>query len=142
MGLVVSLTASSRFPGYAVREALPKGNTMQIHNSTSSTKLVWSLDPSRGPVQQTERVVERGGATRITVPKGGFASTPDGATFELQPDGTFHVPDDIGAFYVRTPNWFEGSSPFPPPEMVAEFEKSTDSQPKAPKSRTVPPAPR
>jgi hypothetical protein len=102
---------------------------MQIHNATSSTKLVWSLDPVRGPVQQTERVVERAGTTQISVPKGGFASTPEGATFDIQPDGTFHVPDDVGEFYVRTPNWFEGASPFPPAEMVAEFEKA-----KAPKS--------
>jgi len=107
---------------------------VQIHNAKASTKLTWALDPVRGPIQQTERVIERATTSAISVPKKGFASCPEGATFEIQPDGTFEVPDDVGAFYTRMPDWHAGPSPFPPLEMVRAAAAQPAPQRPAPQS--------
>ena len=93
----------------------------QIHHVEESESEEWVLDPLRGPIKEKRRAMKPGSVERLVVPSS--ASRPDGETFELQPDGTFHVPQDVADFFTRMPGWHEGESPFPPPELVAEWEK-------------------
>lgn len=35
-------------------------------------------------------------------------------TYEVQPDGTFEVPDDLASFLCAQPEWERGPNPHPP----------------------------
>jgi hypothetical protein len=72
-----------------------------------------SLDPVFGPVKRAETMKKASSIDRISVPAHVFASSPAGGVWEIQPDGTFEVPDDVGKSMTIRPGWHEGLSPFP-----------------------------
>ena len=96
---------------------------MKIHNVIEGTTEEWVLDPARGAIKEQRRALKPSDADRIVVAKGAHDSCPEGAAFERQSDGTFEVPDDVAAHFLVMPGWHEGASPFPPPEMVKEWEE-------------------
>ena len=96
---------------------------MQIHCVVESTTEEWVVDPLRGPIKEKRRALQPASTERIVTPPGGFKSCPDGETFEVGPDGTFSLPDDVAEHFLRMPGWHEGASPFPPAEMTQEWEK-------------------
>ena len=77
----------------------------QIHNVVESPTSRYVLDPDHGMVQRRELVMRASDVDRI---KHGDD------TFEVQPDGSFEVPADVAAHYLRMPGWHEGPSPFAP----------------------------
>jgi hypothetical protein len=89
---------------------------MQIHQVEVFDELRREIDPARGIVARREQVIRKGGATRIA---------HEGVTYEIDPDGSFDVPEEVAAVLVGKPGWYEGPNPFP-----AEVE----AQPK-PRSR-------
>jgi hypothetical protein len=95
---------------------------MQIYNLQETYEERWILDPVTGPAKRREAVVKPSGMDRISVPAGVYASCPQGKVFEVQPDGTFEVPQDIGEFYVRQPGWHSGASPFPSDDLPPSRE--------------------
>ena len=77
----------------------------QIHNVIESPTMRHVLDPALGLVQRRELVMRASDVDRIK----------HGAdTFEVQPDGSFEVPAEVAAHYLRMPGWHEGPSPFAP----------------------------
>jgi hypothetical protein len=62
---------------------------MQIHHVETAYEDRFVLDPALGPVKRREQVMRQSGIDRIM---------HDGKTYERGPDGTFEVPDEVGAF--------------------------------------------
>lgn len=96
---------------------------MQIYHVHTTYEDRWILDPDHGSVKRREALMKPSGTHSISVPEGQFDSTPEGGSFTADDSGTFSVPDDVGAYFLRMPGWNEGLSPFPPEE-----------QPEAPKT--------
>jgi len=76
----------------------------QIYHAETTTVERYVLDPTLGPIKRREEALKPSGTWRI--------GAPDGATFERGADGTFEVPDEVAAFWLRRPGWHEGASPF------------------------------
>ena len=93
---------------------------MQIHDVEERVEERWVLDPVHGPTQKRELAANRSTTSVISVPAGGFASCPEGQTFELGADGSFDVPEDVAAHFLRMPGWHVGISPFPPEDLKPE----------------------
>lgn len=94
----------------------------QIHQVEEYTELKHDLDPVRGMVLRSERKVLKGGTVAI--------SHPDyDEVFEIGPDGSFDVPDDVAAFLVKQPSWFEGPNPFQE-EFLQKVGKKTSAKKK------------
>jgi uncharacterized protein YigE (DUF2233 family) len=82
----------------------------QVYHVISKKHEEWNYDPQKGPALVIREAIEPSGATRIQY--------TDGRNFEVQPDGTFHLPDEVAAYFLRMPGWHEGAkNPFvdPPP---------------------------
>lgn len=77
---------------------------MKIHQVVETFENLHEIDPRKGPVLRKERVLKEGSTTAIDDPTHGH--------FEIGPDGSFDVPDELGVFLCRTPDWFEGPNPF------------------------------
>ena len=79
---------------------------MQIHQVHTKDVDRWVLDPGLGPVKQKTQIM-----TKATT----HCITHEGIEYHIQPDGSFEVPDEVGAFYVNRPHdgWYEGPSPYP-----------------------------
>jgi hypothetical protein len=77
---------------------------MQIHQVEEHTVNVHKLDPVYGMRLHQERALRRGTTARISHP--GFDP------IDIGPDGTFDVPDEVGAHFVGRPGWYEGPNPF------------------------------
>jgi hypothetical protein len=77
---------------------------MKIHQVVESTELKHVIDPIRGMTVHREQVLKPGVAATIDHPEHG--------TFEINPDGSFDVPDELGEWLCNTPGWYEGSTPF------------------------------
>lgn len=88
------------------------------------------LDPDQGPIKKLVSDMTPGGQTVISVPPAVFESCPEGAVFNIQDDGNFEVPEDVAKFFAKQPEWHIGASPFPPAEMVAEYEATKKSRKK------------
>ena len=93
---------------------------MQVYHVHTTYEDRWLLDPDKGAVKRREALMKPSGTSSIAVPKGQFESCPNGQTFTAQSDGTFELPDDVAAHFLRMPGWVEGSSPFPPDDLVPE----------------------
>ena len=95
---------------------------MQIYTVHTEYEDRWVLDPEKGAIKKREALMKPAPTTSISIPPKTFESCPDGETFDVQPDGSFHVPNDVGQFFCSQSDWHEGLSPFPPAELV-EAEK-------------------
>jgi hypothetical protein len=97
---------------------------MQIYHVHTEYEDRWVLDPQRGHVKRREELITPSGTTTIVVPADQFDSTPDGDEFTADNSGTFSVPDDVAAYFLRQPGWNEGLSPFPPEDTPAKPTRS------------------
>jgi hypothetical protein len=88
----------------------------QIYNVIQSTANRYVLDPDHGMVQRRELVMRASDVSAIK-------HADD--TFDVQPDGTFQVPEHVAAHFLRMPGWHEGSNPF----AVEEQEKPAGEKP-------------
>lgn len=76
---------------------------MKIHQVIAAQEPHYSVDPIKGVTLSHKTVLKPGTASVI----GG----PDGE-YEIQEDGSFEVPDELGAALIAQPDWFEGSNVF------------------------------
>lgn len=101
----------------------------QIYRVKVSFRERYVLDEKEGMVMRRERILQPADEVTITDPKYG--------TFEVQPDGTFHVPDEVAAHFLRMPDWNEGANPFVVEDVikpeVRKVEKAEVKEPKEPK---------
>lgn len=86
---------------------------MLIHQVQVSHSYEKVLDPKRGLVQQKTERIGPGSAFMI--------SDEDGKTYEADAGGTFDVPGEVAASYLRKDDWAEGPNPFAQ-EKEAEAE--------------------
>lgn len=93
---------------------------MKIFHVQESWQDRWVLDPVTGPAMRHELVAKQSTMGTISVPEKVYPSLPDGATFDVGDDGSFEVPDEVGAFFLRMPGWHAGVSMFPKEEAPAE----------------------
>lgn len=77
---------------------------MQIHNVTT-THHGRTIDPGTDRPKPAETVVEPSGVHRIV---------HDEQTYEVRPDGTFDVPDDLADVLCAQPEWARGPNPCAP----------------------------
>lgn len=99
----------------------------QIHHVAVTYRERWALDPERGAVKERQEVLGASGTWRI--------GAADGTAYDREADGTFMVPDEVAAFWLRRPGWFEGASPFPPPtETLRPAAGPVASEPARPKA--------
>jgi hypothetical protein len=106
----------------ALSPRVSQGSTMAtatmmrtIHHVVTRYKDRWVADPELGMVKRHEQIMDRSGVDMLV---------HQGVTYEIQPDGTFLLPDDVAQFFLNQPNWFEGANPFGPEEptpMPEEF---------------------
>jgi hypothetical protein len=89
---------------------------MQIYHVHTTYEDRWVLDPQLGNVKRREEIIAPSGTHQLVIPAGQFESVPEGGEFDADTSGTFSVPDDVGAYFLRMPGWNEGLSPFPPEE--------------------------
>jgi len=90
---------------------------MRIYHVHETWRDEWESDLDRGMVKVRRRVLEPSNQIRLT---------HDGVTYEVQPDGSFDVPEEVGTFYVGPPvaraGWHTGVPPFAlnevPPAMA------------------------
>ncbi len=78
---------------------------MQIHRLDTVRNERYVLDDELGVVMRKEQAIQPSTTTVIC---------HEGVTYEVQADGTFHVPENVGAFFLRMPDWHAGPSPFAP----------------------------
>lgn len=81
---------------------------MIIHHVESRFEDRWVLDPTLGAVKRREEIVRPSGARTIS---------HGGETYDIDPQGHFEVPDEVGAYLCRLPGWHSGLSPFPPENL-------------------------
>lgn len=78
---------------------------MQIHHVETTYVDRYVLDPSLGPIKRRELVMKASDIVKV-------------GDVERSPDGTFDVPESLGAFLLshrdRSGTWHEGPTPFPP----------------------------
>ena len=94
---------------------------MLIHHVETYEVARHEIDPKLGVVLRKERVVRKGGVVTI--------ANPDFGTFEIQPDGSFDVPDELATDLCNQPGWFPGPNPFvdddPAPKKPARSRTKT-----------------
>ena len=95
---------------------------VQIHHAQVTTTFKYILDPVEGMVQRPVRSFKASGTDRITY-------GPTGETYEIQSDGSFHVPSEVADYMLRMPGWNEGPSPF-----AAEMQEA-EQKPRASRAR-------
>ena len=78
---------------------------MQIHRLDTVRTQHYVVDADLGVVLRKEQAIQPATTTAIC---------HQGRTYEVQPDGSFMVPDDVAAFFLRMPAWHPGPSPFAP----------------------------
>ncbi len=100
--------------------------SVKIHQVEVFHEKHHTLDPIRGMVLKTEDVIRRGSASRISHELG---------EFDIEPDGSFIVPDEVAEFLCNTPGWFEGPNPF-----VEEIAAENASTPKPSRRKAKAPA--
>lgn len=93
----------------------------QVHHAQVSETFKYILDPLEGLVQRPVRSFKPSGVDRIKY-------GPTGETYEIQPDGSFHLPVEVANYMLRMPGWNEGPSPF-----AAELED--EPKPRASRAR-------
>ena len=89
----------------------------QIHHVLVTHEDRWVVDPALGPVKRREQVTRASTVERLV---------HNGKTYEVQPDGTFDVPDDLAQFQTSRPGWFYGPSPFAPEVSVPKRRRSKE----------------
>ena len=76
----------------------------QIHKIRSFETMKFVEDPATGrQVQQRLQQFDVDSSDRVV---------HDGQVYEVQPDGSFHVPVELAEFLCRQPGWFAGPNPF------------------------------
>lgn len=78
---------------------------MQIHHLEVERTYENTIDPRSG------KVVRRL-ADPVLAPAGTVGITFGGEEYRRQPDGTFEVPAEVGAYYLKQDGWFVGENPF------------------------------
>lgn len=98
---------------------------MKIHNVIAAQVPKHEIDPIQGVTIKMHTVLKAGGATTIA---GG-----EHGTFEIDDDGSFDVPDELGEFLLGTPDWFPGANPFyvAPEDTKSAAEKKPAAAAKA-----------
>jgi hypothetical protein len=76
---------------------------VKIYQVIATEELRHEVDPIKGVRARKETVLARGGSTSIADGEGG--------TYEIGPDGSFEVPDELGHFLLKQPGWYEGVNP-------------------------------
>lgn len=78
---------------------------MQIYRVIRSTKDSYDIDPDRGMVLKRIEAMLPADDDRIV---------HEGVTYEVQPDGTFNVPQDLGERFTAAwdSSWKVGANPF------------------------------
>lgn len=87
---------------------------MQIHHLTISRTEHYVLDEELGVVRRKEQAVRRSDVEQVV---------HEGKTYEIDPDGSFHVPEAVGRFMLRLPDWHPGPSPFQDQIVAVEEAK-------------------
>jgi hypothetical protein len=95
---------------------------VQIHHAHVQETMKYIVDPVEGLVQRPVRNLRPSGTDRIKY-------GPTGETYEIQSDGSFHLPREVADYMLRMPGWTEGPSPF-----AAEVEEA-EHKPRASRSR-------
>lgn len=92
---------------------------MQIHHLEVGRVYENAID------DRTGRVVRR--ATEQLQPAGTTGITHDGVQYNRQPDGTFEVPQEVGAYYLRQDGWQPGPNPFAE-QILAEHDATAQAE--------------
>jgi hypothetical protein len=100
---------------------------MQIHQVEALDQLRHVVDPQRGVLATRETVFKQGTTTQVTHPTLG--------AFDIDPDGSFEVPEELGRFLCAGPGWYEGPNPFAAELEAAE--KPARKPRKAPAEKTA-----
>lgn len=77
---------------------------MKIHKLVKRSIERFEVDPIEGG-----RFVRRD----VIKPADDHAIAHDGKTYIIDEDGTFEVPHEVGAWFLKRDGWYEGPSPFP-----------------------------
>lgn len=92
---------------------------MRIHHlEVRNTTHVAADERTGKPVLVRDKVLGPSGTTAITY---------EGVQYNVQQDGTFDVPDEVGAYYMRGDGWFGGPNPF-----AEQFQAEAATQVAAP----------
>lgn len=75
---------------------------MKIHHVIETTQDRWEVDPVRGPGRVRSAIVRPSDVHRLVFKK---------KTYDIGPDGSFDVPNEVGKFYVGKLGWYEGVLP-------------------------------
>lgn len=86
---------------------------MQIHHLEVVRSEHYVLDDDLGVVRRREQALQQSSVDRIV---------HEGVTYEVQPDGSFIVPDDLGRLMLSRPNWHPGPSPLARPLAASSEE--------------------
>jgi hypothetical protein len=76
---------------------------MLIHQVETDTVIRHEVDPFRGHVAKRVEVLKQGTTSAIKF--------HDDREFEAV-DGSFDLPEDVAAYFLGTPGWYAGASPF------------------------------
>lgn len=93
---------------------------MQIHHLEVVRSEHYVLDDDLGVVRRREQALQQSSVDRIV---------HEGATYEVQPDGSFIVPDDLGRLMLSRPNWHPGPSPLARPLVAASADSESAPAP-------------
>lgn len=92
---------------------------MQIHHIITTQQDRYILDPKLGPVLRREQILKPSDVTSIT-----YANR----SFQIGPDGSFNVDDDVAQFLLGRPSpageWHAGPSPYAPSESEETVSKT------------------
>jgi len=77
---------------------------MKIFQVQETYEDTWVLDPDKGALKERRMRMKPSTTSRIQF--------HDGRTFEVGPDMSFDLPDDVAKFFLRMPGWHEGISPY------------------------------
>lgn len=88
---------------------------MQIHHLEVKRTYENVIDPRTG------KVVRRMSEPQLAPASTSGITSEDGEQFNVAPDGTFEVPHEVGAYYLKQDGWFVGSNPFAE-QLLAEHE--------------------
>ena len=76
---------------------------MKIHQVVVTHENRYETDPIKGIVIRKDEVLKPGGVVALQDPEFG--------SFEAE-NGTFDVPEELGARMCKGPDWYEGPNPF------------------------------
>lgn len=83
----------------------------KIHEVIVKTRINHEVDPYSGHVARQVQVLSQGDTVQIT---------HEGEKYDRDSNLTFTMPADAADYFLRQPNWFEGSSPFEAEPAVEE----------------------